>query len=108
MQKALKVFLHSIPVLLMIGLIPLVQNDYILTVLYVLIITVSLRLIGCTKKDLIVLLFGFIVMIVTEYIFISTGVETFVRNSLFGLMPLWLPFLWSYGFVAIKKSVETL
>ncbi len=44
-------------------------------------------------------------MIASEYVFCSTGVETFVRNSLFGLMPIWLPFLWGYGFIAIKRSV---
>lgn len=108
MQKSLKIFLNSIPILIMIGLIPLVQNDYLLTVFYFLIIVVSLKLIKFKKNDITVLLFGFVIMIISEYIFISTGVETFVRKSLFGLMPLWLPFLWSYGFVAIKRSVEIL
>jgi len=55
-----------------------------------------------------IFLFGFITMIVFEYLFVSTGVESFVRNSLLGIMPLWLPFLWGYGFVAIKRSVEIL
>lgn len=108
MQKSLKIFLNSIPILIMIGLIPLVKNDYLLTVFYFVIIVVSLKLIKFKKNDVIILLFGFIIMIVFEYIFISTGVETFIRNSLFGVMPLWLPFLWSYGFVAIKRSVEIL
>jgi hypothetical protein len=40
-----------------------------------------------------------------ECIFILTGVETFIRNSLFGIMPLWLPFLWAYGFVVIKRAI---
>ena len=91
----------------MIGLIPLVSNDYVLTALYALIIAVSL-FVKLEKNDLIILAFGFVIMLVSEYIFISTGVETFVRNSLFGLMPLWLPFLWAYGFVAIKRSVEVI
>lgn len=107
MQKVLKIFLNSIPILLMIGLIPLIKSDYILTMIYVAIILISL-FIKHVKKDIIVLVFGFIVMIIFEYIFISTGVEIFVRNSLFGLMPLWLPFLWGYGFVAIKRSLEIL
>lgn len=106
MQKALKIFFYSIPVLIMIGLIPLVQNDYLLSLLYIVLIVLSLKIIKYTKSDIMVLLFGFLTMIVFEYIFISTGVETFIRNSLFGLMPLWLPFLWAYGFVAIKRSVE--
>ena len=47
-------------------------------------------------------------MIISEAIFISTGVETFIRNSLFGLMPLWLPFLWGYCFVAMKRAIKIL
>lgn len=92
----------------MIGLIPLVGNDYLLTLIYIFIIFVSLKLINAKRKDYIVLVFGFFIMIVSEYIFISTGVETFTRKTLLGIMPLWLPFLWSYGFVAIKRSSEIL
>ncbi len=108
MEKSLNLFSNSIPIVLMIGLIPLVQNYYLLTVFYFVIIAISLKLIKFKKQDIIVLLFGFVIMIVFEYIFISTGVEIFIRNSLFGVMPLWLPFLWSYGFVAIKRSIEIL
>lgn len=100
-----KIFLNTVPILIMIGLIPLVSNDYFLTLLYIIIIIVSLTL-KKEKGDLHVLTFGFCAMIVSEYIFISTGVETFTRNSLFGLMPIWLPFLWGYGFIAIKRGVE--
>ncbi len=105
MQKALKIFSNAIPIILMIGLIPLIQNDYLLTIIYIVIISIFLKLISAKKNDFIVLIFGFVIMIVSEYFFISTGVETFMRNSLLGLMPLWLPFLWAYGFVVIKRSV---
>lgn len=108
MQKALKIFALSIPVVLMIGLIPFVQNDYILTIFYVVIISISLKFISADSKDFVVLIFGFAIMILFEYLFISTGVEIFIRNSLFGLMPLWLPLLWAYGFVAIKRSVSVI
>lgn len=91
----------------MIGLIPLIANDYILALVYFGIIVVSL-LAKKTANDFLVLVFGFFVMIASEYLFVSTGVETFTRNSLLGLMPIWLPFLWAYGFVAIKRSVEIL
>jgi len=107
MKKIIPIFLNTVPVLLMIGLIPLIKNDYILTLIYILIIIGAL-IIKKTLNDFTVLLFGFFIMIISEYIFISTGVETFQRNSLLGLMPLWLPFLWAYGFVAIKRSVEVL
>lgn len=108
MQKVLKIFLYSIPVLIMIGLIPLVQNDYILTMLYIGIIVGLLIFTKCSKNDIIALLFGFIIITFFEYIFISTGVEIFTRNSFLGIMPLWLPFLWAYAFVAIKRSLEIL
>ena len=107
MIKTKNIFLNAIPILIMIGLIPAIRNDYLLTLLYIVIIAISLF----TKhesKDFLFLVFGFCLMIISEYLFISTGVETFNRNSLFGLMPLWLPFLWSYGFVAIKRSVNIL
>ncbi len=104
MNKVSQIILNAIPVLLMIGLIPLVHNDYVLTGIYAAIIVIAL-LIKRERNDLLVLVFGFFVMIASEYLFISTGVETFRRNSLLGLMPLWLPFLWAYGFVAIKRSV---
>ena len=108
MQKAAKIFLNSIPVLIMIGLIPFVKNDYILTVFCVAIIFISLRFIRYERNDATVFVFGFFIMIFFEYIFVMTGVETFTRHSLFGFMPLWLPFLWSYGFLTIRKSIQIL
>ena len=107
MKKALTIILNAVPVLIMIGLIPLIANDYLLTLIYVVIIIVSL-VVKNTRNDLLVLIFGSFIMIVSEYLFVSTGVETFQRNSLLGLIPLWLPFLWGYGFVAIKRSIEIL
>ena len=91
----------------MIGLIPFILNDYLLAVVYLCIIFIAL-LLKRKQNDLLVLVFGFMIMIVSEYLFIITGVETFNRNTLFGLMPLWLPLLWAYGFVAIKRSIEIL
>jgi len=102
MSKIIKIFLNIIPIFIMISLISVIHNDYVLTSVYAIIIVV-LFLIKKEKNDFLIFLFGFIFMIISEYLFISTGVEIFVRNSLFGLMPLWLPFLWGYGFVAIKK-----
>ena len=103
-NKVSKIFLNTVPILVMIGLIPLVHDDYILTGIYAAIIIIAL-LIKTERNDLLVLVFGFFIMIASEYLFIRTGVETFQRNSLLGLMPLWLPFLWSYGFIAIKRSI---
>lgn len=103
--KSLKIILESIPVLFMIALIPHITNDYLLTLIYTLIIGVCL-FIKTEKLDSTFLILGFFIMIVSESIFISTGVEVFTRHTLLGLMPLWLPFLWSYSFVVMKRSVK--
>lgn len=102
--KILKIFLNTFPIIVMIGLIPLIKNDYYLTSAYVFIIIISF-IIKYEKRDLTFLIFGFLIMTVSEYIFINTGVESFNRRTLFGIMPLWLPFLWSYAFMAIKRSI---
>lgn len=100
-----KIIINALPILLMIGLIPVVIDDYILTFLYIIIIVFSLYL-KKEEGDFKIFLFGFFAMIISESIFISTGVETFIRNSLFGLMPLWLPLLWGYSFIAIKRGIK--
>ena len=105
MKKVVAMLLNALPVLAMIALIPLEANDYKLAFAYVLIIIFSFT-VRRESKDFSVFAFGFFIMIACEYLFVSTGVETFARNSLFGLMPLWLPLLWGYGFVAIKRGIE--
>lgn len=107
MKKVSNIFINSIPILIMIGLIPFVPNDYVLTLLYIAIITTAL-FIKRTKNDFMVLIFGFLIITFMEFLFTSTGVETFTRTSLLWSMPVWLPFLWAYGFVAIKRSIEIL
>ncbi|MFZ2523222.1 MAG: hypothetical protein WAW92_02435 [Minisyncoccia bacterium] len=108
MAKINKIFLHSIPILIMVVLIPVVKDDYVLLGLYLLISVISMRVIKYTKSDLTVYIFGLIALTIFETFFIKTGVEVFVRNSLFGIMPIWLPFLWAYGFVAIKRGIKIL
>ena len=103
-DKVLQIFLTAIPIILMVAFIPIFKNDYILTGIYVLIIAVSF-FIKYEKKDYIFFIFGLIAMTIFEYYFLSVGVESFKRNSLFGLMPLWLPVLWAYSLVAMKRAI---
>ncbi len=108
MTKVLiKIIFNTIPIVLMILLIPQIANDFTLTLVYLAIIITSLT-IKHEKKDILFFIFGFVVLFFSEWFFISTGVETFTRNSLFGIMPLWLPVLWGYAFVAIKRSIVIL
>ncbi len=88
----------------MIWLIAEVANDYLLTVVYIFIMGFSFA-IKREEKDFLFLGFGFFIMLLSEIFFVSTGVEIFLRNSLFGIMPLWLPFLWGYVFVAMRRAI---
>jgi hypothetical protein len=96
-----------VPVILMVAIIPIFKNDYLLFAVYGLIIIIAFA-VKYQANDILFFSFGFFAMMISEYFFISTGVETFLRNSLFGLMPLWLPLLWAYGFVAIKRAIVIL
>ncbi len=106
-NKPLLIFFNAIPIILMISLIYLIKNDYLLTSVYIIIIAISF-IIKYEKKEIVVFTFGFFIMIIAEYFFVRTGVEIFVRNSLFNLMPLWLPFLWAYSFVGMKRAIKLL
>ena len=91
----------------MLILIRIMENDYLLTLIYILIIILSF-IFKYETKDLLFLFIGLIVMTIGKYFFIKTNVETFNRNTLFNIMPLWLPFLWAYVFVTIKRSINIL
>ena len=106
-RKTGVVLFYALPIVLMIGLIPLIQNDYVLAGIYGACI-VALLFIKREKNDLVALAFGLVGITVSEFFFISTGVETFTRQSFLGIMPLWLPFLWGYAFVTIKRSLRIL
>ncbi len=106
-KKIRRVFFNAFPALLMLSLIPLIKDDYDLSLVYIVIISLSFY-IKREKYDFFVFVFGFVVMTIFERLFVYTGVETFQRNSLLGVMPLWLPLLWAYGFVAIKRSINAI
>jgi hypothetical protein len=107
MKKILAIALEATPVIIMVLLIPLVLNDYILAVLYLLITCVSF-VVKREKNDIAIYFFGLVIMTISETFFLTTGVETFTRTTLFGIMPIWLPLLWAYGFVAIKRGTRIL
>ncbi len=106
-NKIKQIILELVPVVAMILLIPIIQNDYILLLVYGIII-ISLFFIKYVKLDWVFFTFALITMTASETLFISTGVEVFERNSLFGLMPIWLPVLWAYVFVVMRRLVKVL
>lgn len=104
-KQFFRLILNIIPIGLMIGLIPCVEDDYMLTAVFVAIIVLAF-VIKKERKEVKLFFIGGLIMIGAEYLFISTGVETFERNSLLGLMPLWLPVLWGYCFVVMKRFIK--
>lgn len=104
-NKIIQTLLNVLPIFLMVAIIPLVRNDYFLGLIYILIILGSLVK-KREKNDYVFLLFGLVGMFFSEWIFISTGVEKFERISLFGIMPIWLPFLWAYAFLVMKRIIK--
>src|SRR3989344_1289120 len=104
MDKLVKIICIALPVIIMIGLVPVVKSDYLLAGIY-LVFIVGLLIYKRERGDVAVLASGIILMTIFEFIFVSTGVEVFVRNSLFGLMPIWLPLMWGYGFLVIRRVV---
>jgi cell division protein FtsW (lipid II flippase) len=96
-----------LPIVGMILLIPFVKNDYALLAVHLIIIAIMFY-IKYIKLDWLFFVFALITMTASEALFISTGVEVFERNSLFGLMPIWLPVLWAYVFVVMRRLVKVL
>lgn len=105
MKKSTEIFYNALPILAMIGLVPFILSDYLLAVVCIVII-VGTFLVKRVRYDLTIFAVGFFTMILVEGLFVSTGVETFNRNSLLGIMPIWLPVIWGYGFVSIKRLIE--
>ncbi|MEK7179785.1 MAG: DUF2878 family protein [Patescibacteria group bacterium] len=105
MLKIWKIIPNAVPIVVMIGLIPLVANDYALALIYILIAVVTFTL-KRERHDFLAYAFGLVVITISEYFFVQTGVETFTRQSLWGVMPIWLPFLWAYSFAVIKRSLR--
>jgi hypothetical protein len=106
--KTKRVGFYGLTIVAMIALIPLVTNDYYLLLAYILFPLGLYWFCGAEKHDGTAYLFGLIGITISEYFFISTGVETFNRTTLLGVMPLWLPFLWAYAFVVIKRTLHIL
>ncbi len=104
---AKRMFLIAIPILGMIALIPLVKNDAALLGMYVLIVAGTFA-IRYDKRDVIFFLFGLVLLTMSEFVFISTGVEVFERSWLIFGMPIWLPVLWGYAFIMIRRAIVAL
>lgn len=97
--------MYTVPIIVMIGLIPFIKDDYSLAFVYAA-FTIALLFFKRERNDFLAFFVGLIAISISEIFFISTGVETFSRISLFGIMPVWLPLLWAYVFVSVKRCLR--
>ena len=102
-----RIIASVLPILAMIALIPLIRNDFLLAGIYALFILVALA-IRQDKKDLVFLAVGIVVPTIGEFLFVSTGAEVFTRDVLIFGIPAWLPLLWGYVFIMMRRGVAAL
>lgn len=102
-----KIILELIPIIVLITVIPIAKNDFYILVSYIILIAVFLRL-KYEKNEYKILIGGIVFMALFEYLFILTGVETFKNKTLFNIMPIWLPLLWGYGMIAMRRIANEL
>ena len=101
-SKEIQILIYILTILVLISLVPIVQNDYYLTLIYVVVILLFTSF-KKERADWLFIIIGLFSVTLGEYLFVNTGVETFNRISLFGVMPLWLPFLWTFVFLSMKR-----
>jgi hypothetical protein len=106
-KKFTQIALYALSIAVLIAFITAIENDVLLAGIYAG-VAAALMFFKKEKHDLAAYFVGLIGITISEYFFIRTGVETFNRVSLFGIMPLWLPFLWAYAFVVIKRTLRIL
>jgi hypothetical protein len=97
----------ALPIIGVIALVPLIRDDLLLTGIYIVCIIVALAL-RQDKKDLVFLAVGFVGSTIGELLFIATGVEIFTREVLIWGMPVWLPFMWGYIFIMMRRAALAL
>lgn len=98
---------YALPIVPMIALISFIKDDYLLAIIYTGCI-VALYRHKHEPHDVLALVFGFVGITIAEYLFVMTGVEIFARQTFLGVMPIWLPFLWAYAFLTIKRTLEVI
>ncbi|RJQ35580.1 hypothetical protein C4568_00835 [Candidatus Parcubacteria bacterium] len=96
-----------LPVFVMILLIPLIKEDIAVIAIYIA-ISAGALILSKDKKELIFFSFGLILLTCTEMWFVATGVETFHRDLFFINIPIWLPLLWAYSFVMMRRAIIAL
>lgn len=104
MKKTLiPIFLETLPLLIGIFLTYLFwKNNIILLAVYLIAISIILK-IKYQRGDLSALFYGFIIGLIVETIGTSVShYQSFANPDFLGI-PMWLPIVWAYGFMLMKR-----
>ena len=103
MNKLSKVFIETLPILFGILLSYLFwQNNILLFIIY-LVLTLGLIYFHKDKAEFVIFAYGILIGAIVEVIGTQiSGYQSFTKPDLGGI-PMWLPVVWGYGFVAMKR-----
>lgn len=103
MTKFYRVFVETLPILLGILLSYLFwERTAVLAIIYVA-LAITLISFHKDKKEFIIFAYGIIIGLLVEVIGTQiSSYQSFAKPDFFGI-PLWLPIVWGYGFVAMKR-----
>jgi len=103
MNKIAKVFIETLPILFGILFSYLFwQNSFLLFAIYI-ILSVVLILWRGDNSEFAIFIYGIIIGGLVEVLGTQvSGYQSFAEPDFLGI-PIWLPIVWGYGFVAMKR-----
>lgn len=103
MNKLLKVLIETLPIIFGILLSYLFwRNNFLLFVIYIFLILLLIY-IHKDKSELVIFIYGVVIGTIIEVIGTQiSGYQSFAKPD-FGGIPVWLPVVWGYGFIAMKR-----
>ena len=103
MQRLLKVLIETLPILFGILLSYLFWQSNVLLFIIYFVLTLGLIYFHKDKTELVVFIYGILIGTIVEVIGTQiSGYQSFTKPD-FGGIPMWLPIVWGYGFVAMKR-----
>lgn len=96
-------FVETLPILFGILLSHLFwQNNVLLFIIYF-VLTLGLIYVHKDKTELIIFAYGAVIGAIVEIIGTRvSGYQSFIKPD-FGGIPMWLPIVWGYGFIAMER-----
>lgn len=103
MTKLFKILIETLPIFFGILLSYLFwQNNILLFIIY-LILTLGLIYFRKDKIEFIIFIYGILIGAIAEVIGTQiSGYQSFANPDFAGI-PIWLPIVWGYGFVVMKR-----